>query len=915
MRLVLLAMLVLAGLCGVVRGQDDDGPLPPDERPAADAIEAYLERFGLTEVLAEHLREKLPGAKGEERIAIAERLGAIYAAALTETTPPDEAARIEGLSRELLDAVPDAGTYELRISLAKARYLPAERIAEKARLRLATGDEIQRAQGTLDAVGGELRGLAGTLTRRVRSLEAVERRGSTDIVGVREQLAEAQRLRALASYYAGWAATYQASLTGRSDAARDALRSFAVLLAGESESEPTLERLPRALLRREPVARAALGVAVCRALLNDPVDALAWLDELDRNAEVPESVREQVFGRRLSILAQDRRWDSLAVLVERERRAGRFGPATGEALEPLSVTRARLLAVAVLEALRGVSLDDPRRGAAEPIAAAALADLVTRGEVGHVLDLLGEYGTLPLGGDGFIVRYVRGLQAFERARQAHRASGADPERPIEDTQLRARYIDASGLLGQALEAPDATTFPGERGKCGLLLGLSMYYRGDLVQAARRLESVAQIAGSAEREEALWLALVALDTALDERSDAEATRKRDELAALYLTEFPATDRAATLLLRRAGDGLLDDEQAAELLLGVPRESPLYEAARRQAATRLYRVLRAADRETRELQAPRYLALAEEVLDADRRAILSARSPEEASSAADAAVGRVRRVLDIALSISSPDLALAHRSLELLGELSARRLSASDGAIEAELLFRRLQIAAIEGDAGRVETLLARLRADGGVAAESAARFLYNRALRAADDREQDATAHRELVERGRLVLSIAGEGARTSAAEASAVRDRIARAAAVVWELAGDEDLRDLAIVLDAEALEEGNFNADTLRRLGRLSEDAGRTELALDAWRTLSAATASGTRAWFEARYHAIRVLADIEPTKAAAALQQHLTLHPEGGPSPFDARFRELRDRLASTPIGVTPETEDEQGEGGGAP
>ena len=63
-------------------------------------------------------------------------------------------------------------------------------------------------------------------------------------------------------------------------------------------------------------------------------------------------------------------------------------------------------------------------------------DLVARGEVGHVLDLTRIYGTAPSGQEGFIVRYVRGLRAFERAVAAHRATGETETEPTADGQVR-----------------------------------------------------------------------------------------------------------------------------------------------------------------------------------------------------------------------------------------------------------------------------------------------------------------------------------------------------------------------------------------------------------------------------------------------------------------------------------------------
>ncbi|MEM1185566.1 MAG: hypothetical protein AAGI53_11290 [Planctomycetota bacterium] len=871
---------------------DSDGP----DR----VVEAYLSRFGLTDVLAEQLRRRLETAEAGERLEIAERLGAIYADLLAVSRSDTETRRLEAQSRELLEAVPNAGSHELRINLAKARYLPSERTAERHRIRLVGDDEAATAREVLETLARELRQLAGEITLEIRRLEGVEDRGSAQINDIRDRLADRRRLRALASYYAGWSSTYLATMSGRSDAARDGLRAFAIVL-GADDDIPSLERLPRGLLRREPVSRSALGVAVCLGVLGRTQDAIEWLEELRGNPDVPDAVRRQVLSRHLTVLARERRWDHLDLLVNEARNGGSIRPVAGEAEQPLKVAEARLLAIEVLESVAGLALDDPRRNEAERIASAALSDLVAQGEVGHVLDLLGRYGSLPLGGDGFIVRYVRGLRAYDRARQAHADAGDDPERATNDDAVRALYIDAAGLLTEAFDATDAPRFAGERAKCGLLLGLCGYYRGAYVRAAERLETVAELAQGDEREEAVWLALVALDAALDDAQAspddaraAELSAKRDQLAAMYLSQFPKTERAATLLLRRAASVGVEDEQAAAVLLSVRPGSPLYATAQRQAEARLYRVVRAASGAERERQAARYLTIATEVLEADRLEAFQSEG-EAAADAFESAQFRARRILDTALSLPTPDLAVVERTLVVIDEIGARLGLDVDEQTASEWVFRRVQIAAHRDQSGQVEALLALLEVESDAAYESAVRFLYNRSLRIAERSPGDVATLEDLVRRGRAVLEAAREGGRTSVAEAAAVRDRVSRAAATLWTETGDEAMRDTAIAYDARSLDMGTAGGDALRRLGRLAESAGNDALALDAWRTLSAGARNGTREWFEARYHAIRLLARTEPSKAADAFAQHEALYPDGGPEPWGERFKALGRELQS--------------------
>jgi len=903
------------GLCAVgafgsqpASTESDDGGVP--------AVEAYLERFGLDRVLAGHLRQRLDGAIGDERLELAERLGGLYAQLLASAADDATRRELEARSVALLRSVEGVDAFDLRINLALARYLPAERTAERHRFRLVDDEELATARAVLDAVARELETLASKVAVDIRRLENREDRGSDRIDEIRTELAEKRRLRSLASYYSGWAWTHLAELSGRKDAAREGLEAFVLLLGGVDEREPDMQRLPGGQLRLEPVARAALGTAICLAVLDRERDGDAWLDLLDETPETPESVRDRVFGRRVANLAAVGRWSELDVLVNARRNGGRPGRIVGEAPTPLDVKEARLVAVAVMEQVAGIPEDNARRRAAEGVVAQALTDLVSAGEVRQVLDLIQRYGSIPLGGDGFIVRYVRGREAFDRAREAHAAEGGDPDQPTESDRVRAEYIDAASLLRQAYDAPDATRFAVERGKCGLLLGFSLYFRGAFEQAADRLADVAAIAADTEREEAIWFAVVALDGALD-GIDFEADsprfealqRKRDRLVVQYVSEFPDSSRSALLLLRQSGAATLDDAAAADVLLRVPRSSPLFDVARRQAESRLFQAVVDASAEERPALADRYLTLALELLDADRLNALASRADAERIEVFESLTRRALRALKVSLDPSAPDTAASRRILLIVGEVSDRLGLGFDPRLEAKLLYRRLQIAAFDGTPDRVEPLLAELEAIDAVEAERAARFLFNRARAAAAADEDDAAARAELVRRGRAVLDAARAGGVTTPSEADRVRDAVARAAAALWRLEGDAEMRALAIAFDAESMALGRANGDALRRLGRLGEQAGRADLALEAWRTLSAGTAAGTREWYEARYHAIRLAGDSDPRGALAALEQHVALYPGGGPAPWGERFAALAARLRAR---VDTSERDANGEGG---
>ncbi|MBZ0172323.1 MAG: hypothetical protein K8E66_08090, partial [Phycisphaerales bacterium] len=113
-----------------------------------------------------------------------------------------------------------------------------------------------------------------------------------------------------------------------------------------------------------------------------------------------------------------------------------------------------------------------------------------------------------------------------------------------------------------------------------------------------------------------------------------------------------------------------------------------------------------------------------------------------------------------------------------------------------------------------------------------------------------------------------------------------------------------AIAVDLDRRVRGQ-HAPTAGLLGRLAKNAeaiGDDELAFEVWTQLSSSIPDGQPDWFEARCGAIRVLADMRPADALAAIRQHRVLYPQLGPSPWDVRLAALERRLGSEAGGSGP-------------
>lgn len=863
----------------------------------SDALDAYLSDRGLDSVLATVLRERLRTGVGEERARSAEALGRLYVRMLEKAGTPEERQELEQHSRELLKLVPEADSFELRINLGKATYLQAEEIAERERLKIATPEETAEAQRVLRGVGAVFEEIASKAGAKVSALERQETIArDADIEAVRAELSEARRLRSLARYYAGWTEYYLALLTGAPSRATKAIEHFGWILNAVPGRPPSLDRLSDGLLRYEHVARAAMGVALCLSMAGNDSEAVRWLENIEHTEGLPPPVLDQLFLRKVTVLGAAGRWADVDLAVRRRRE-----PEKDKGESPLSTAEARLLAVMALRGAREEQSRPGLRRVAERLAQTAMADLITRGEVGHVLDLVQKFGTLPIGEEGFISVYVRGLQTFEQARAEHRAAGGDAEAPSADNATINRYREAARLLESVDRSEDAARFPNELVKARMRRGLALYYAGDLEAAAEQFQRAAAApAGPEQRQDALWYGVVTLDRAV-EAGKPSLVPQRDALATVYLREFPGSANAARLLLRQVRADLVPEEKAIEILMNVPGDSPLYEAARRQAARMLYQAFRRAGPERRDFAALRFADVAEQVL-AIEAAKAGAGTDRPAREAAENVLVLVRQTADALLASSAPDLARVEAALAVLDSVATRH-GMDLAHLGGELAFRRLQIALARSDPARIQRAADEVRAIGGAYGAAADRLLYRRAMGVFLKTPEDAGSARDVVRFGTRVLD-ASPGVREAGDPAAAgLRNSIAAAAFTLWRLERDESMRDLALEMERTQHAAQVRTSEGLRRLAELAEEAGAKQEALDAWRELLVGLDDTTPAWFEARYHSIRLLMESDPAGAADAMTQHKVLHPEFGPAPWGEKLREL-DALVGGRVPAMPQT-----------
>ena len=193
---------------------------------------------------------------------------------------------------------------------------------------------------------------------------------------------------------------YQAWLGGKRDTARAAEPLFAELLGAESPT-PLPDDISVDLRANESVARAILGMALCKSQSSSTATALAWMALLE-DEHAFAALREEAPAWKLSILLDQGDFVQVRTLLDELHQAQR----------ELPLAWLRLIMVHALESA------STNRIAAE-LARQMVFELAARGEFDQILDLATRYGVEAMGESGFALQFVRGVLDYQKARAAH----------------------------------------------------------------------------------------------------------------------------------------------------------------------------------------------------------------------------------------------------------------------------------------------------------------------------------------------------------------------------------------------------------------------------------------------------------------------------------------------------------------
>ena len=847
---------------------------PPREDD--DPVIAYLERHNLTDLVIARLESRFQDALGDDRIPLAERLAVLYGRMLDETDDDAQRAQWERRSRDMLDHVPRANTEVLRMTINKASYLRAERLAELHRLRRATEVERATAVRLMGEVSGAMRENFATFRDRIRKIETTDlRREDIDAGVIDAQLQDLDSKAMQSAYYGGWSNYYQAWLTGSTVGLDEAMLMFSYLLQSDG-AVPQPEDLSEGMLANESAARAAIGIALCQAQAGRAQVGLAWLDAVQSAAPNSGHVQAILPGYRLVILFAGRQWDEIERAVAAWRADG-----------TLTTILVRLDAVLALE--QSQSTGDPEARRLGEQAVNLLAEL---GELRQVIEIADVFRLDTLGGDSFILAYVPAIKMYEAAREAHGS-----EEPATDPKIIALYAQAEKQLADTAARRDAGQWLQAMHHAQLLVAWSQFFQNQLGPAAVHFEQISMQLTGDESESAMWMSIVCRERLVSLGADVRAAASLDAALRGFLDRFPSSSRAGRARFRLAtAPSAVPTLGVVDELLAIPPGSDAHAAARNEAERLLYLLFREAPADQRMQTAEHYLNVALPLLESDeRRAFLGGGD----ASARDAYLLRARRVLDVLLARGVARVSEARRILDRLETARAAGLMDLKEA-SAELDYRRFQAQILSGGFDEAAQWCDELwkRDPQSAFAQSASRALYAYAVQDwqtfTDDARLEQTLRR-VVLHGRRALRSAGDPPSPAADADAAIMLNVAQAALTLDDLStgGDAELRALSETWFGRLIEAQPRDFRVLRGAAIIAERRGHTDEAIDHWRLAMNGSADTSPDWFEAKYHFIRLLNATEPQRAREVMDQHVLLHPDYGPAPWGEQLRALHETL----------------------
>jgi hypothetical protein len=316
--------------------------------------------------------------------------------------------------------------------------------------------------------------------------------------------------------------------------------------------------------------------------------------------------------------------------------------------------------------------------------------------------------------------------------------------------------------------------------------------------------------------------------------------------------------------------------------------------------LYRLFREASTRDRLAMGTQYLDIELNLIDAAAQ-VASGENVAESQQL----LGRARRALEVALADDISSCAIAARVFRVLDDAD-RVPPASLIEFRDELRYRRLLERLCVNDLAAAEQLADQAWNEDNTSMWSnvAARAVFRSAQRALRDDGVPVDDQRQALELvakhgGRVLREFAGNAASLDQPNVLAFHAAVADASLQLWKQTGDAERGRAALFLYELLIAARPQNRTFLLAAAALNERLGSKDKALEYWRRLAAGTPVGTEPWFEAKFHFIQLLAQIDQERARLVMDQHKALYPDYGIDPWGSKLRGLDAQIpaASSP------------------
>lgn len=819
--------------------------------PGDAEVERFLRENRMDQLLEVQLETRLSNTEDvAERADIAATLSTLYLSQLRSIDRSDPYREIVLFrARSLVDRISATPMHELRLELLVDQFIKNENAIELAQIDLLDSDSRDRA---LYAMRDVRRGLTRLLNGIEQDLDRQTRRrtsarSSNSQSEIEAELDSLRRLNSFGNYYLGWCGYGTAVLEGR-HVERDTYQAFGWLLGAEG-AIPVSKELSLAAIEYEHVARSAIGIAMCDAQSENYDLAKIWLEGLLASESLPSNVPSEARRRLLRVHALSGAWyDSLKLAIE-------ISSASGDGL--LTIADARFVAIETLESRKARENEDAKR-----LITLCIEQLVEQREIGHVVDLYQRYQNLPMIGSGFIPMYARALAELERT---------------ESGESNPAYSIVIDLLNRAIGASDADNYPQHRDDCRLKLAYALVRDNQTADAIEQCQLVLDTSLDADSiEEARWVRIAALDHANALQGRRGSSELEDAIRS-YIQRYPGTQRARTLVLRYAMQGVLDPQEAITTLSAVPDDDPNAQAARRLQAQLQYEMLRDSDFRDRVL----LLDTLELV-----RELISSFSLDVGDSSR---VSTLQIGIDLSLRAVPPGTREARRYIEQAQQVI--QSGPLESQLGPELVSQLIRASLLDDQIDAALAHLDELRMLDPDRGRDAQVLILNHVIKAWRVDQGVANA-RMLIDIGVPVIArVSPPEPGRIGVQQSALMEAVAHAANELADEQQDNEMRLLAMRLCEQVLSRGQPSEPGLRRTASIATELRRSETALQAWLRLLAAYPQGDNRWYEARYESLVIMTQVDPARAQDTFDQFQILNPTLGPLPwrdqYDALFQ----------------------------